>query len=59
MWGGFGGHLPCGATLEGICVGNFGGIYYVGQLWGASVWATLGPSTVWVRSAEYHVFQRS
>lgn len=46
LWG----NLLCGAALEGICVGNFGGIYYVGQLWGASVWATLGPSTVWVDS---------
>lgn len=51
VWGSFGGgHLPCGATLgESTVWGSFGG-HLCGQLWGASVWATLGASTVWVDS---------
>lgn len=51
VWGSFGGgHLPCGATLgESTVWGSFGG-HLCGQLWGASVWATLGASTVWVNS---------
>ena len=46
------GDLLCGAALGGAPTvwGNFGGIYCVGQLWRASVWATLGASTVWVNS---------